>query len=185
MFAENGDVLPVTVIDIGGAVLAYKSESRAIIGVGKLKNPTKPMVGLYKDLGYVPMSVMEVDVNQVNDLNVGDKVSLSVLDGIKLVDVTGFSKGKGFAGTVKKYGFQGGPKTHGQSDRERAVGSIGAGTTPGRVWKGQRMPGRYGNKQIKVKNLQVVKLDTDSNVLVLKGAIPGNRNSKIIISFEK
>jgi large subunit ribosomal protein L3 len=185
MFAENGQVLPVTVIDISDVVLAYKSDSRALIGIGKLKSPSKPAMGMYKELGYVPVQVVEVDLSQVVDMNVGDKLSTSLLDGIESVDVTGFSKGKGFAGVVRKYGFKGGPKTHGQSDRNRAPGSIGSGTTPGRVLKGKKMPGRWGNVKIKVKNLKVIKVDAENMMVVVKGAIPGNKDSNIIISFEK
>jgi len=95
--------------------------------------------------------------------------------------VTGTSKGKGFAGAVKRHGFRGGPKTHGQSDRWRATGSIGAGSTPGRVLKGKRMPGRMGNERVTVQNLKIALVDPDKNILGIKGAIPGSKNGLVII----
>jgi large subunit ribosomal protein L3 len=97
------------------------------------------------------------------------------------VDVIGISKGKGFAGVVKRHGFGGGPKTHGQSDRWRAPGSIGSGTTPGRVKKGMKMAGRMGNDRVTARNLVVVKADTERNILVVKGAVPGANNGIILI----
>jgi large subunit ribosomal protein L3 len=97
------------------------------------------------------------------------------------VDVSGNSKGRGFAGVVKRHGFRGGPKTHGQSDRHRAPGSIGAGTTPGRVWKGQKMAGRMGGKRITVQNLEVVEVIADRNLILVKGSVPGARNTLLQI----
>ena len=97
------------------------------------------------------------------------------------MDVIGLSKGKGFAGVVKRHHFAGGPKTHGQSDRHRAPGSVGAGTTPGRVLKGLRMAGRMGNERITVKNLEIVEADPARNLLLVRGAVPGGRNSLLII----
>jgi len=99
-----------------------------------------------------------------------------------LVSVTAISKGKGFASVIKKYGFKGGPRTHGQSDRERAPGSVGQTTTPGRVYKGKRMAGRMGGKQITVRNLQVFKIDMTNNVMSLTGAIPGRKNTLLKIT---
>jgi len=185
MYAEDGKVIPVTVVDLADTVVAYKSDDRALIGVGKIKNGSQSEVGIYAELGYVPAKVVEVDVEQVVDMKVGDKYNVATLAGVVKVDIIGTSKGKGFQGVVKRYGFAGGPKTHGQSDRERAPGSIGAGTTPGRVWKGKKMPGRMGGNRITVKNLKVVKIDEENNLLMVKGAIPGAKNARIIISFVK
>ena len=103
-------------------------------------------------------------------LNAGDRV-----------DITGFSKGRGFAGVVKRHGFAGGPKTHGQSDRHRAPGSVGSGTTPGRVLKGKKMAGRMGVRRITVRNLEVARANTDSNLLMIKGAVPGMVQGLVII----
>ena len=111
----------------------------------------------------------------------GQKIDVSQFQSGDLVDVTGVSKGKGFAGVVKRYHFAGGPKTHGQSDRHRAPGSIGAGTSPGRVLKGQRMPGQMGNQQATVRNLEVFEADPARNLLLIKGAVPGGRNGLLLI----
>ena len=100
--------------------------------------------------------------------------------GDKLI-IVGKSKGKGFAGVVKRWGFHGGPKTHGQSDRHRAPGAIGAGTDPGRVWKGQRMAGRMGQKKVTVKNLKIVDIDNDKKIIKVAGSVPGSRQSKVLI----
>ena len=97
------------------------------------------------------------------------------------IDATGLSKGRGFAGVVKRHGFHGGPKTHGQSDRHRAPGSIGAGTSPGHVLKGHKMAGHMGNARVTVRKLEVVGTDKDRNLLLIKGAVPGARNSLIMI----
>jgi large subunit ribosomal protein L3 len=113
--------------------------------------------------------------------NVGDKIDVSIFAVGEIVDVVGTSKGKGFAGVVKRYHFRGGPKTHGQSDRHRRPGSIGSGTTPGRVYKGLRMAGRMGDERVTVQNLRVLQVDTERNLLVLRGAVPGPANGLVTV----
>jgi large subunit ribosomal protein L3 len=113
--------------------------------------------------------------------NVGDKIDVSIFAVGETVDVIGTSKGKGFAGVVKRYHFRGGPKTHGQSDRHRRPGSIGSGTTPGRVYKGLRMAGRMGDERVTVQNLRVLQVDTERNLLVLRGAVPGPANGLVTV----
>jgi len=115
------------------------------------------------------------------DAKVGDRIDVGTFSAGDRIDVIGTSKGKGFAGVVKRHGFAGGPKTHGQSDRHRAPGSIGSGTTPGRVIKGQRMAGHMGDERVTVKNLRVVRVDTERNLLVVEGAIPGGRKGLLMI----
>ena len=119
----------------------------------------------------LPVTSVALASDEIN-LKPGDKVT-----------ITGFSKGKGFAGVVKRWGFHGGPKTHGQSDRHRAPGSIGAGTDPGRVWKGQKMAGRMGNRKVTLKKVPVVELDEAQKIVKFKGPLPGNRGSKIVIKY--
>jgi large subunit ribosomal protein L3 len=114
-------------------------------------------------------------------LEVGQVIKADVFSTGDLVDVVGISKGKGFAGVVKRHGFAGGPKTHGQSDRHRAPGSIGAGTTPGRVFKGMRMPGRMGGDRTTVANLELIVVDPERNLLAVKGAIPGAKNGLVVV----
>jgi large subunit ribosomal protein L3 len=184
VFTETGDVVPVTIVDFTDNVV-IKSDDKVYIGLGKKKKTTKPESGIYKELGYVPEKVIEVEnANEYGTLNSGDKFVFADIENYKLVDVKGTTKGKGFAGVVKRWGFHGGPKTHGQSDRNRAPGSIGAGTNPGRVFKGIKMAGRMGNKNVTIKNLKVIKIDTENNLFLIKGAIPGNRNSVLQIIFK-
>jgi large subunit ribosomal protein L3 len=114
-------------------------------------------------------------------IKVGDRIDVSLFKDGDLVDITGISKGKGFAGVVKRYHFAGGPKTHGQSDRHRAPGSIGATTSPGRVFKGQRMAGHMGNSRVTVRHLEVSAADSTRNLLLVKGAVPGAKNGLLII----
>ena len=112
---------------------------------------------------------------------VGEVVSVELFTTGQKIDVSGTSKGRGFAGVVKRHHFRGGPKTHGQSDRHRAPGSIGAGTTPGRVWKGQKMAGRMGGERVTVQNLEVVEVVADKNLILIKGSVPGARNGLVYI----
>jgi len=116
---------------------------------------------------------------------VGQKVDVSLFQPGDRVDITGVSRGKGFAGGVKRYHFRGGPKTHGQSDRFRAPGSIGSGTTPGRVYKGTRMAGHMGHEQVTVSNLEVVAADAERNLLLIKGAVPGENRGLLLIRKTK
>lgn len=184
VFTETGEVVPVTIVDFTDNVV-IKNGDKVFIGLGKMKNPNKPQTGLYKEIGYVPEQVIEVDNSEVlGNYKSGDKFTFETTETYKVVDVKGVSKGKGFAGVVKRWGFHGGPKTHGQSDRHRAPGSIGAGTSPGRVFKGLKMAGRLGNKNITVKNLKLIKIDTENNLFLIKGALPGNRNSVLQIIFK-
>ena len=120
-------------------------------------------------------------VDGTDELKIGDKIDASMFAEGELIDVTGTSKGRGFAGVVKRHGFAGGPKTHGQSDRWRAPGSIGSGTTPGRVMKGLRMAGQMGNERVTVKNLEVVKVDPTRNLVAVKGAVPGPRGGLVLL----
>jgi large subunit ribosomal protein L3 len=124
-------------------------------------------------------------VDGVGDLEVGQQVNVDVFEVGEKVDVVGTSKGKGFQGTMKRHGFHGGPRTHGQSDRARAPGSIGAGTTPGRVFKGKKMSGHMGNVRVTVKNLEVVQVDAERNLLLLKGGVPGATNGLLFIKKRK
>jgi large subunit ribosomal protein L3 len=120
-------------------------------------------------------------VDDTEAIKVGDQVDASLFKEGDLVNITGISKGKGFAGVVKRHGFAGGPKTHGQSDRHRAPGSIGATTSPGRVLKGTRMAGHMGNNRVTARHLQVYKADPEHNLLLVKGAVPGARNGLLLI----
>jgi len=141
----------------------------------QLTGTKKHMTQLFKDDGTVtPVTIVQVSEG-VEDL-------VSVIG--NPIAITGTSKGKGFAGAVKRYSFAGGPKTHGQSDRHRAVGSIGAGTDPGKVLKGKKMPGRMGNQTVTVKGLRVEQVDQDQKLVYIKGAVPGGPKSTVTLIFD-
>ena len=192
-FLQNGLRIPVTEITVTeNVVLQVKTAdkdaySAVQLGAGLKKKPIKALLGHVKKSGVdkAPFKIKEVRVDNVSeDLpGAGDSIALdSVFKPGDIVQVTGTSKGKGFAGVVRRYNFRGGPKTHGQSDRHRAPGSIGQGTTPGRVYKGKRMAGRMGSDTVTVKNLTVVDVDAENKKLYVSGLIPGHRNSWVYIT---
>ena len=124
----------------------------------------------------------EVSSSSVDSVEVGQSFDCSIFEVGEIVSIQGISKGKGFAGTVKRYNFKGGPKTHGQSDRHRAPGSIGAGSSPGRVWKGTKMSGHMGSEKVTQRGLKITKIDKENNLIEVKGSVPGaNRNTVIVL----
>lgn len=185
IFDNDGNVIPVTVVQAGPCTVTQVRTSgndgyEAIqIGFGTVKRVNKPQSGHLK--GQLLRHLKEVQSDDLNEHAVGDEIQVDMFNTDELVDVIGTSKGKGFAGTMKRHNFSGGDRTHGQSDRSRAPGSIGGGTTPGRVYKGQKMSGHMGNERITVKNLRIVKVDVERNLLWLKGAIPGAPNGLVTI----
>ena len=124
----------------------------------------------------------EFDLQKDEEIEEGQRILVDVFEAGDRVDVVGISKGRGFAGVVKRYGFGGGPKTHGQSDRQRAPGSIGSTTTPGRVWKGKRMPGRMGGVRVTAQNLRVELVDPERNLLAVRGGVPGARGGLLVVT---
>lgn len=194
IFKENGDVVPCTIVDVADVrVIGKKTEKTdgymaVILGIGSKRKPSKAEIGKFKKLKYVPGVTFEFrmnDLEKLGDYNIGDKVNADLFKVGDIVNVTGVTKGKGFQGVVKRWRFKGGPRTHGQSDRERSPGSIGGGTTPGRVFKGKKMPGRMGNKKKTILNIEIVKVDAKNSILCLRGAVPGGRNSMIKIHKSK
>lgn len=190
IFDENGVAIPVTIVEAGPCYVTQKKikdrdgYDAIQIGFGDLreKKLNKPMAGHLKKSGSPALKYLrEFQVADPESYEEGQKIDASVFNVGDKVDVTGVSKGKGFAGVVKRHNFNGGPKTHGQSDRWRAPGSVGAGSTPGRVFKGVRMAGRMGNSQVTVQNLRIALVDSDKNLIAIKGAIPGGKNGLIII----
>lgn len=186
LFAEDGTVAAVTAIEAGPCVViqikieAKEGYNAVQLGFGEKKKLNSPQKGHLKDLGAF-QHLREFRGGDVSSLKVGERVDVSLFQPGDLVDVSGTSKGKGFAGVVKRHHFRGGPKTHGQSDRHRAPGSIGSTTTPGRVRKGMRMAGHMGNRRVTVRHLKVVKADPERNLLFVKGAVPGARTQILII----
>jgi large subunit ribosomal protein L3 len=187
VFTDDGRVLPVTVLDVNDVkVIGTRTEGKdgynaVILGFGKKRKPTKSEQGKYKKIGYVPFFIAEFRVDSLEGYEAGEDLKLGTFKEGSKVNISGITKGKGFQGVVKKYGFAGGPKTRGQSDRQRAPGSIGSGTTPGRVYKGKKMPGHMGNVSRTIKNLELVKIDADNKYILVKGAVPGNKGSIVKI----
>ena len=186
VFEEGGVVRAVTAIQAGPCtVTQVKTPDRdgysAIqIGFGAAKKLNKPDAGHLRDLPRL-RHLREVRLPAVGSYEQGQQIDASLFAAGELVDVIGTSKGKGFAGGVKRHHFRGGPKTHGQSDRHRAPGSVGATTTPGRVYKGTRMAGHLGDVRVTVQNLKVVEVDTDRNLLLVEGAVPGATNGLVFV----
>ena len=184
----------ITVVDVSDNVVSKiivskdkNTVSHIELGKDKSKKYVNSEKMIYKTLSFVPKykKVIKVGKDFVNTLEIGKELGASIFNVGENVNVTGVSKGKGFAGVVKRWGFSGGPRTHGQSDRLRAPGSIGSGTTPGRVVKGKKMAGRMGRDQVTVQNLKIVVLDVEKNLLGISGAVPGFNGSYIVISEGK
>lgn len=184
IFDANGHIHAVTVVEAGPVVVtqvktAAKDGYEAVqVGYGVKKHINKPMRGHLKKLGDFRL-LREFRAVGDGEHNVGDKIGLELFSEGDLVDVTGTSRGRGFAGGVRMHNFRGGPKTHGQSDRHRAPGSIGSGTTPGRVYKGQRMATHMGAIQVTSRNLRVIAKDEGKGLLLIEGAVPGATNGTV------
>lgn len=193
IFGDDGSVVPVSVIEATPNTVtrlrtAEKDGYTAVqLGGGTARRATKPVVGQFKHLDKElqrPKHVREVRVDATDEYEVGQQLSVDLFEAGELVDVTGVSKGHGFTGVIARHHFRRGPKSHG-SDHHRAPGSIGAGTYPGRVWKGTRMAGHMGNEQVTVKKLKVVKIDPERNLILVKGAVPGARNGLLLVQKAK
>ena len=193
IFADDGSVVPVSVIEATPNTVTRirnveKDGYAAVqLGAGVARRATKPVAGQFKHLDKElqrPKSVREVRLDATDGYEVGQQLGVDLFEAGELVDVTGVSKGHGFTGVIARHHFRRGPKTHG-SDHHRAPGSIGAGTYPGRVWKGSRMPGHMGNEQVTVKKLKVVKVDPERNLILVKGAVPGARNGLLLVQKAK
>lgn len=187
----GGSRVPVTKITAGPCVVTQIKTMdqdgywavQLGFGTRRAKNTPKNLQNKSKKEKVYPRYLREVRLEKEPEVKVGDSLKISDLFSTgDIVSVTGISKGKGFAGVVKRHGFHGGPKTHGQSDRERAPGSIGQTTTPGRVYKGKRMAGRMGSEKVTVKNLHVISIDPEKDLVEISGQIPGNPGSLVIIN---
>lgn len=193
VFGDDGTVVPVSVIQATpNSITRLRTPEQdgyaaLQLGAGVARRVTKPVAGQFKALAkdqQKPAAVREFRVDSVDGYEVGQTVDVSLFEPGDLVDVTGVSKGHGFTGTIARHHFKRGPKTHG-STNYRAPGSIGAGTTPGRVFKGTRMGGHMGDDRVTVKKLTVVKVDAERNLLLVKGAVPGARNGLLLIQKAK
>ena len=184
VWGDDDNIVPVTVIQAGPCVISQVKTTETDgyeavqIGFGDIKEKkvNKPMKGHFAKAGVEPMRYLrEVRVENASEHSVGETITVDAFNEVEKVDVTGVSKGKGFAGVIKRHGFGGGPGGHG-SHFHRAPGSIGMCATPSRVLKGMRMPGHMGCDRVTVKNLEVVRVDEDLNLILVKGAVPGAKD---------
>ena len=195
IFNPAGKRIPVTAIVADSNIVVGFKDTKVLIGFGRRKKTKKTENAQISAIGYSPRILKEVSTkppqylqqnpqqpeDTENKVKIGDKITVSIFNPGDKVKVSGITKGRGFAGVVKRWGFAGGPKTHGQSDRHRAPGSIGAGTTPGRVFRGKKMAGHMGNSKLTVVGLEIIDVDKDKNTLFVKGSIPGHKNGILII----
>ncbi len=190
IFDERGVAYPVTLIEAGPCYVTQirrpETEGYSAVQLGYSETHPKRLsggeIGHLKGGNLPPLRFLREFRTKSPDVAVGDVMKADVFSVGERVDVIGTSKGKGFAGAVKRYHFAGGPKTHGQSDRHRAPGSNGSGTTPGRVYKGSRRPGHMGDERVTVQSLKVVLVDTERNLIGVHGAVPGAKGGLVIIN---
>ena len=190
-YDQSGQNVVVTILEAGPCyvteIRSKKKHGYYAVQLGfdpkREKLITKPVMGHLKKAKVKPLKMIKEfrNFDSQNDLKLGDEIKVDVFSIGDRVTVTGISKGKGFAGAVKRHHFKGGPKTHGQSDRHRAPGSLGQSSYPSRVYKGLRMAGRMGNEKVSVKNLKVIKVDAEKNLLIVKGAVPGHSKNYVFI----
>jgi large subunit ribosomal protein L3 len=191
---EEDAVVPVTLIEARPCVIVQKKTKKkdgynaVQLGFGKLKEnkATKPQLGNFKKSGLSPKRhLKEIKAENVDQIRIGDEIKVNVFKKGDLVDVTGISKGKGFQGVVKRYGFKGGSASHGAKQWHRRPGSIGASADPSRVIKGKKMPGRMGTERMTICNLQVVGVNKEEDLLLIKGGLPGKNGSWLLIKTAK
>lgn len=188
VFGEDGRADCVTAIQVGPCTvtqiktLESDGYDGVQLGFEPVKRLNKPRTGHLEASNGLFRYLREVKVDDPGELEVGQEFDVSLFEPGEKVNATGLSKGRGFAGVVKRHHFKGGPKTHGQSDRHRAPGSIGAGTYPGRVIKGHKMAGHMGNARVTIRNLDVVLADPERNLLLVRGGVPGATNSLVIVT---
>jgi large subunit ribosomal protein L3 len=186
VFQDDGTMVPVSVVAIApNTVTRLRTPERdgysaVALGTDEVRKLSKPEAGQLRDLPKVS-TIREFRVTDLGEFEVGQTLALGdVFQAGDLVDVTGVSKGRGFAGHVKRHHFGRGPKTHG-SDHHRAPGSIGPGTTPGRVYRGLRMAGHMGDERVTIRNVRVVRADAERNLLLVSGTLPGSRGSLVLV----
>ena len=197
VFDEKGDVHPITVLKVGPCVVTqlktlakdgYDAAQVGLVEFIKASKVNKPMTGHFGKAEAPPVKflkefVLETAMDGTNDVKSGDRIQVDLFEGEKFVDIIGTSKGRGFAGVVRRHGFGGGPKSHGHMFQVQ--GSIGASSFPSRVFPGQRMPGHFGTDQVTVRNLRIRGIDVEENLLMVEGAVPGPRDGYVQISKAK
>ena len=190
-FHEDGKSDCVTAMQLGPCTITQIKNSEVEgydsvqIGYGSAKKLNKAQNGHLKKSEKSLKFLREIRRIETSGLKIGQEFDVSIFEKGAKIDISGITKGRGFAGVVKRHGFKGGPKTHGQSDRHRAPGSIGAGSTPGRVLKGKKMPGHMGSIKVTIKKLEIVSKDQENNILLVKGAVPGSTGTLVYATKSK
>ncbi len=186
---KDDKVVPVTVLKAGPCIVVQKKTvekdgyNAVQLGFEEVneKRLTKPMLGVFKKANVKPMRVLkEFRVDNVDQYTIGQEITVAIFQEGDKIDITGWSKGRGYSGAMRRWNFQGGPKAHG-AKFHRELGSVGQHTEPARIFKGKRMPGRYGNERVTVLNSEVIKIDAENNLLAVKGGVPGARGSLVLI----
>ena len=187
IFTEEGKFIPLTVVEAGPCTVLKAHEHRLTLGFGdrKEKNTPNPELAFYKKINSKPKAyVRDMAFDSDDKVSAGSQITVDIFKEKDFVDITGVSKGKGFQGGVRRWGWAGGPDSHG-SMHHRRIGSIGGSSYPSRVWKGMHMPGRMGNKKKTVQNLEVIKVYKEKNLMLVKGPVPGANNGYLEIRSAK
>jgi len=187
VYTEGGRRIDVTAIEAGPCPVLSIKERHIQLGFDpvKMDKIKKPLAGFYKKINVTPCRIIrQLPKDSNREYKIGEELKVDLFKAGDFVDVVGTSIGKGFQGGMKRWNWHGSPKTHGSMSHRR-IGSLGSSTTPGRVWKGHHLPGHMGVKRVTIQNLKVVKVDTENNLLLIKGAVPGHKNSYLLISKAK
>lgn len=187
IFSEEGKMVSVTAIEAGPCPILTVKEKSIQVGFGPVneKKVKKPVLGYFKKAHMAPCKLIkELSREDSKEYKVGEELKVDLFKPGDFVDVSGVSIGKGFQGGMKRWNWHGGPQTHGSMSHRR-LGSLGSSTTPGRVWKGHNLPGHMGFHKTTTQNLRVVKIDAENNILLVKGSVPGHKNSYVVITKAK
>lgn len=188
---KDDKVIPVTVIKAGPCYVVQKKTvdtdgyNAVQLGFEEAKKVNKPMEGVFKKAGVKPLKVLkEFRVDDPEQFELGQEIKVDIFAEGDKIDITGWSKGRGFAGAMKRWGFRGGPKAHG-SKFHRELGSVGQHSEPARIFKGKKMPGQFGNERVTILNSEIVKIDVENNLIAVKGGVPGARGGLVLIRTAK
>jgi len=188
---KDDNVIPVTVIKAGPCYVVQKKTidtdgyNAIQIGFEEAKKVNKPMEGVFKKAGVKPLKILkEFRVENPEEFELGQEIKVDIFAEGDKIDITGWSKGRGFAGAMKRWGFRGGPKSHG-AKFHRELGSVGQHSEPARIFKGKKMPGQYGNERVTILNSEIVKIDVENNLIAVKGGVPGARGGLVLIRTAK
>ncbi|QTA38682.1 50S ribosomal protein L3 [Thermosipho ferrireducens] len=188
---KDDKAIPVTVIKAGPCYVVQKKTvetdgyNAIQLGFEEARKVNKPMEGVFKKAGVKPLKILrEFRVENPEDFEIGQEIKVDIFEEGDKIDITGWSKGRGFAGAMKRWGFRGGPKSHG-AKFHRELGSVGQHTEPARIFKGKKMPGQYGNERVTILNSEIVKIDVENNLIAVKGGVPGARGGLVLIRSAK